>query len=139
MDIDILQPFAFGKLDKREQMLGVTMDAAVRKQSVGMQRAAVSFNVVDGGEKALVLKKIAVLDRLGDARQLLIDRSSRADIEVSHLAVAHLPARKTDVHPRRAQRRVRIFCHKGLKKGRAARGDRVARGLFGDTEAVHND
>ena len=46
-----------------------------------------------GRKQYLVFEKIAVLDRLVDARNLLVHDPARPEVHVAHLGVPHLAAR----------------------------------------------
>ena len=69
------------------------MDAAVRKQPHKMQLRTPFGGMARGRKQCLVLEKIAVLDRLVDARNLLVYNPSCPEIHVPHLGVSHLAAR----------------------------------------------
>ena len=97
VDIYLGQPALFGKLQQTEQMFDVAVNAAVRQQSHQMQGRVVFAAVFNRTGQRLVGKKLAVLDGFGDAGQLLINNSARADVGVSNLGVAHLPIGKSDV------------------------------------------
>ena len=62
-----------------------------------VERLAVVLGVVHGLQQGLVLIHVAILGRLGDAGQLLVDDAARADVGVAYLRVAHLPVRKADI------------------------------------------
>ena len=55
-----------------------------------------------------VLEERAVVDRLVDAHQILVEPPARADRQVADLAVAHLPGRQPGSLARRLERRVRV-------------------------------
>ena len=76
--------------------------AAVAHQTHQVQRGIVGLAVFNGLHERFVGEKVAVVDRLGNAGQLLIDHAAGADVGVTDLAVAHLPVRQTDVQTRRA-------------------------------------
>ena len=52
-----------------------------------------------GRAQRLVLEERAVLDRLVDPQQVLLDDRARAEVEVPDLGVAHLPLGQADRRP----------------------------------------
>src|SRR5258707_9601811 len=60
-----------------------------------MQLAAVALHLLHGFEECRIDEEAAVLDRGGDACELLQHPLARADIQVPHLGVAHLPLWQT--------------------------------------------
>ena len=68
-----------------------------------------------------VLEEVAVGDRLGDAREVLVDDAAGADVEVPDLGVAHLARRQADGRPGGVERAVRVPATSRSKTGVRAR------------------
>ena len=73
-----------------------------------------------------------------DARELLVDHPSRADVEVPHLGVAHLPRGKAHGLARRLEPRPGTLGEKRVEVRRARLGDGVSGPRLGKAEAVHD-
>ena len=73
-----------------EQMVEGGVDAAGGRQPHEMELLAALFGVAVGRNDALVLQDGAVGTGAVDLDKVLIDHAARADVEVSHLGVAHL-------------------------------------------------
>src|SRR5690606_25116853 len=73
-----------------------------------MKLLSIRFSVTDGAEEGIIFKKLLVSDRLRYPGQILIHGSSRADVEMADLGVAHLALRQADSLAMRSQRCVRI-------------------------------
>ena len=115
------------------------MHAAVGMQTVKMQRRAFCKAVVHRLVVGGVFEKCAVLDGTGDARQILEHDAAAADVGVTDLAVAHLPVGQTHVKAGGLERRVGILGKKTVEHGGVGSAHRVADGIVGQAEAVHND
>ena len=76
-------------------MLDMTVYAAIRQQTHQMQRRTVLLAVFHRVQKRRILEEIPVLNGLGDLSQILIYDTTRPDIQVAHLRVAHLPIRQS--------------------------------------------
>ena len=73
-----------------------------------MQRSAGFPNVRERRMERFVLGEASVFDRTVDARDVLVDHAAGADVEVTNLAIAHQPARQTDIFPARRELRRRV-------------------------------
>ena len=113
--------------------------AAVGQQADEVQRAARLFAVIHRRDELGVLEKLPVLYRLVDGGDVLVNDPARADVEVSHLAVAHLTGGKSDREAARFDESVRVSCHEAVEVGGACGDDRVAPCFGTVAEAVHND
>lgn len=117
----------------------VAVYAAVRKQAHQMQGGAIFTAVFNGCCKRLVFRKAALLHRLGNAGQLLINNTSRTDIRMTDLRIAHLSVRQSDVHPGRADLCLRPSCKQPVDIRFICCMNRIAVVAFVNTEAIHND
>ena len=66
-------------------MLVVGMDAAVRQKAHQMQGSSIFLTVFNGAAQRLVLEKVTVRNRFGNAGQLLVHYPASADIGMPHL------------------------------------------------------
>ena len=79
------------RLCEREQMLVVAVHASFRNEAQQMQPMAVRC-----GQRLLqylVSIQVTVSNGLVDAREVLINDASRAEIQMANFRVAHLPCR----------------------------------------------
>ena len=112
--------------------------AAVRQKPDKMKRRRILLAILDCRGKSGVLIKRAVLYRLVDHGYILVDHSSCAEIEMTHLAVAHLSFRKSHGSARSLYQSVRIFFRKPVNVRSTLQAYRIPV-LFGTTaESVHN-
>ena len=120
-------------------MLVMAGYAAIRKQTEKMQVCAVFQAVIDGIVEFLHLEKIPVLNRLGDPGQLLIYDTARADVQVPHFRIAHLPVRQTHGHAGSADKGHGIFSFQSAD----VRGSRQLHGVsltvLAFPKAIHDD
>ena len=73
----------------------------------------------------------AGVDVVVDPHQILAHHSTRAEVGMSHLGVAHLAVRQADRSPRRLQRRMRELAPQPVEYGRPGQLDRVSRSRVG--------
>ena len=82
---DLADALLAGHVEQSKEMADVAVNSAVGKQSEEMQCGGVMFYVIHGVEQRLILKKAAVLDRVGDQGQVLIYDAAGADVEMADL------------------------------------------------------
>ena len=121
VDVHLLEPRILRQPQQAVKVGVVAVHAAVRAEAHQVQRGVVLFAVLHRRQQSGVLKEVPVLDRLGDAGQLLIDDAARADVGVAHLAVgqAHVEAGRPD-------QRVGAGGHQAVDIRLFGRRDRVA-------------
>ena len=71
-------------------MTNMAVYAAIRQEAVKMKLLAFCFGMLDGTEQRFVLLELTVADRLRNSRQILVDNTSSADIQMSDFRVTHL-------------------------------------------------
>ena len=113
--------------------------AAGGVQTVKVQRRALFNAVVHRLVVGGIFKERTVLDRAGDARQVLEHDAAAADVGMADLAVAHLARGQAHVKTGGLERRVGILGKKAVEHGGVGRAHRVADGIVGQAEAVHDD
>ncbi len=102
-----------GDIGQFEQVVERRVHAAVRNQTHQVHVHAVLLRIFEGGDDLRIFQNGAVGTSTVDLHQILIDHAAGADIEVTHLRVAHLALGQTDVLAVRAQLGVRIlFSHR---------------------------
>ena len=84
-------------------------------------------------------KELAVLDHQLDAGAVHVDDASRADIEMPHFAVAHLPLGQADELAAGLDQRIGIFAQQTVIGRLACEGDGVGFGFGAISPAVEND
>ena len=103
----------------------VAVDASVGQESVKMQLAVIFPDIVHRLQQNFILKEVAVLDRLGDPCQILIDDTAGSHVKVSDLRVSHLPVRETDIQPAGLSLHKRILLHQAVHHRFVCLSDRV--------------
>ena len=98
VDKDVGQPLLFGQLDQGIEVGVVGVDPAVGQQPGQVQAATAGLDLGDAVQQRRIGEEIAVLDRFGDAGEVLVDDPAGPQVEVPHLGVAHLPFRQADRH-----------------------------------------
>ncbi len=135
----LAQTVAARELEQREHMVNVGVNAAVGQEAEDVQGGIEPLALVDGAHQSRILEEIAVLNRLGDAGQLLIYDAACTDIGVTDLGVAHLAVRQTDVQTGCTDIGQRIFREDPVEIRLVCGLDRIALLLRTVAEAVHDD
>src|SRR4029079_3592671 len=105
--------------------------AAVGQQTAKMNRLP-AFDGVDEN-------RIRLQIRLADAHDVLIDDAPRADVQMPHLGVPHLPFRQPDREARGVERGPRAVAEEGGEARFLRRGDGVVLGFAAAAEAIEDD
>ena len=113
------------------------MNAAVGQKAYKVQSSAAPLDVFHGAKKSGIFKKLSVLYSLVDFSNILINDSARAEIEMPHLAVAHLPRGKPYRSAAGLDKGMRILFHKAGNIRDTACLYRVALIGISPAEAVH--
>ena len=79
---------------QRHPVVLKTVHAAIRNQAEDVQGAASRPGFLNTLDERGKFKKIAALDGAVDANDDLIHHPARAEIEMPHFGIAHLPVRK---------------------------------------------
>ena len=82
------------------------MDASRRRQSHQVELLACLLCIAVCVDNALVLQDVPCLTGFVDFHEVLIDDTAGADIQVSHLRVAHLAGRQANIFTRSLQLRM---------------------------------
>ena len=130
--------FAARHLQACLEMSHVAVHAAVGDESQKMHRGAAPDGLGEGVLEHAVHEERAVLDGLGDARQVLVDDAAGTDVQVPHLGVAHLARRQPHGRARGVERAVRVRGAQTVERGRARQADSVAGTIGRLTPAVHD-
>ena len=101
-------------LQQSIHMCIVAVYAAVGQQSVHVQLAAVLLDVLHSLHENFIFKEIAILDRLGDTGQILINDTSCTHVQVTDLRVSHLSVRKADIKTAGLSLYKRAFLHQAV-------------------------
>src|SRR5579885_2611922 len=91
MDKDLFHLMACRQLQAGVQVALVGVDPAGADQPAKMQLALIALDMLHCLEQRRILKEGTIMDGSGDAGILLKHTLPRADIEMAHLRVAHLP------------------------------------------------
>ena len=125
MNKDLLQPLPLCHLQKRIQVGIVAVDAAIRQKAVQVQLAVMLLHLIHRLQQDFILKKVSILNRLGDSGQILIDDPSGSHIEMANLRIAHLPVRKADIKPAGLTLHKRILLHQPVHHGSLCQRNRI--------------
>ena len=121
-----------------ENVPDMAVNPAVGQQAEDMQsltvRRIVKCCCIDR-----VSKKRAVLDGLGDARQVLKHDTAGADVRMTDLAVAHLAVRQADIQPGGGQLRVRPALQEAVHDRGLSHVNGVAAVRLADAVAIEDD
>ena len=93
-------------------MVDVGMYPAIAYQSHKVNRLIVSFSIVESLFQHRLFPEAVVGNRQIYLCEILIYNAPGTEVHMSHLAVAHLPFGKANIHSVGAQGAVRIFCIK---------------------------
>ena len=91
---DSLDPDFSPQSRQRHPVVLKTVHAAVRNQTEDVQGAASRPGFLDVLDERREFEEIVALDRAVDANDDLIHHPARAEIEMPHFGIAHLPVRK---------------------------------------------
>ena len=94
MHANLAQAAARRPAQQTAQVLHVAVYAAIGAEAHQMKSPPFGQELVCQGVEGVVAGKAAVLDGLADAHQLLPDDAPRADREMAHLGISHLPFRQ---------------------------------------------
>ena len=97
VDEDARQAAVACELQEGAQVVVAGVDAAVAQEAEEVERLAALPGVLDRADERGVLEEGAVLDRLVEAGDPLVDDEAGAEVEVPDLGVAHLPGGQADV------------------------------------------
>ena len=96
MDGDARHPLAHAQLDAGEQVPVERVHAARAEQADEVEGAARLPQLAAELDQRRELVELAALDALGDADEVLRHHPAGAEVEVAHLAVAHLAFGQAD-------------------------------------------
>ena len=137
-DLVRIQPALGRHLEQRPQVEIARVHPTVGDQTHEVQLLAGALARVHQPGDGAVLEEVPGLDRLVDARDVLIHDPPGAEVHVSDLAVAHQPQGQADLLARSGQERVRIAAEEVLEE-RSATLDRVVFLLFAVSPSVEDD
>ena len=139
MDIHVLHAALLAHFQQSIQVGIVAMHAAVAQQTHQVNGLAGLLGGIQGMDQGRFLKKLAVLNILGDTGQFLIHDTASAHIQVAHFAIAHLAVRQTHVHAAGAQLGIGVLGLQCVQMWGTLLIDRIALMSRIDAEAIHNN
>jgi len=139
VQVDALGAALAGQVDHRQDLVLVAVDAAGREQPHDVHGLLVENGLVHGVHQGLVEEEGAVLDRLVDASQVLVDDAAGPQVHVSHFRIAHLSFRQADGLARGSDQRVGAALPEGIPDRGAGGADGVVLGLFAVAPAIENE
>ena len=114
MYIDLVEALLGSLGEEFIKMVERAVHSAVRAEAHEVQSLAGSLHIVIDCRNLLVLQKLVGSAGAVDLHQVLIDDAAAADIEVTHLRVAHLAVGQTHVFAAGHKVRKRIFGAQGV-------------------------
>ena len=139
MHAHALDALAHGQLEQRQAVADVGVHAAVGHEAHHMQGGLTRGDLAAGLDEHLVLKDLASLDGMVQAHELLHDHTSRSDVEMTDLGVAHLTRRQADGLAGSLDGRPGALGHEGVEVGRGGEAHGVRLAGRGPSQAVHDD
>ena len=124
VDEDVAHAGLLGELDHGDELVLMTVNAAIGHQADEMEASAAGL--LEGLDKNRVGGQRAVLDGLVDAREVLIDNASSAEIEVADFRIAHLAGGQADVQAGGAEETFRVLLQHHVMKWRAGQQHGIA-------------
>ena len=125
VDIYLGQLILCGHLEELVEVCQGAVDSAVGAQSEEVQGPAAGGHIVVCCFDFLVFQKFVLAAGHVDLDQVLINDAARADVEVSHLGVAHLSGGKTHVLTAGFQKRYGVLCPELVEIGSSLSVDGV--------------
>ena len=138
MHINLLQIVSFCQLQQSVQVGIVAMHTAVGKQTIQMQCGIVFLTMLHRLQQCGIFKEIAVLNRLCDTCQLLINDTPCAHIQMPNLRISHLPCRQTNVQTAGIALDEGIFLHQSVQNRGLCQLYGIALCFIIQTEAIQN-
>ncbi|MNE46637.1 hypothetical protein D3C80_1409860 [compost metagenome] len=139
MQVDFLGTALSSQFGHGDQVILVTVHAAIGQQAEDVHGLAGSHGLVDRAAEYGVVEEFAVLDGLGDPGKVLVHHATGTEVHVADLGVAHLPVRQTDVHAGAGDQAVRLGGAQAIVDRRVGRIDGVVVGAFAVTETIQDD
>ncbi|MNW57357.1 hypothetical protein D3C74_351550 [compost metagenome] len=93
MNIYIVHFFFFGQIQHSEQVVDVTMYAAIGQQAVEMKLFTALFRFANSFDKCFIVVELAVTNGFGDTGQILVYDPAGTNVQVTYLGVPHLAFR----------------------------------------------
>lgn len=124
---DVIHTGVMSGLRQSDEMRAVAVHPAIREESEEVHPFPAC--VLESRAENIVAGELAVCDRLVNAREVLVNDSPRAEIQVAHLGVAHLAFRQSDIHATGAQTSDRVIAIKLIVKRRLRQKGGVAIGF----------
>ncbi|MNW06528.1 hypothetical protein D3C71_2029550 [compost metagenome] len=70
----------------------MAVNAAIGQQSVQMQLLTIILGILHSTAQCFIVGEFAVANRLGDSSQVLINRTTCTDIQMTNFRITHLPS-----------------------------------------------
>ena len=125
-------------LENRKKVLVARMDASVGEKPHDMQRTAWLLRRIETRVDDLVFVDGTRAARAVDARKLLMDDATGADVQMPDLGIAHLALRQADRLAGRLKARA-LTGEQLVEKRRACKRDGIAGTCGRKPEAVHDN
>ncbi|MNM79137.1 hypothetical protein D3C81_910620 [compost metagenome] len=139
MQVDLLGATLGGQFGHGDQVILVTVHAAIGQQAEDVYGLAAAHGLVDRATEHFVCEELAIFDGLSDSGEILVHNAAGTEVHVADLGVAHLPVRQTDVHARAGDQAVRLGGAQAIVDRRVGRIDGVVVGAFAVTETIQDD
>src|ERR1700730_16319235 len=104
-----------------------------------MQSSLANSRMFHGGEQNGMREELTVPDHQVDASDIHMDDAAGANVEMSDLAIAHLPFGQANERSAGVNQCVGIFAQQAVVGGLARQRDRIGFGFGAVTPAVEDD
>ncbi|OPZ12829.1 MAG: hypothetical protein BWZ07_01046 [Alphaproteobacteria bacterium ADurb.BinA280] len=89
-------------------------------------------------KQSRIAKKLASLDGVIDAAQILIDDASGTEVHMTNFGVSHLACGQSDMHARGFNQRVRMLCQQGIPVRCSGHRNGIVRRRLAIAPAIQN-
>lgn len=127
------------EIDECEQVFVERVHAAVTQQTHEVERTSGLPRRLTRVDERGNRKERAIFDAFGNSNEVLLHDAAGAQVEVTHLTVAHLADGQAHRSPRRVQQGVRMSPPEPVPRWCICQGYRVSLAFLAVTKAVDDD
>ncbi len=138
MHVSFRHSLLLSQLQQSQQMLKMAMHAAVGKQAQQVQAASFGLSRLTGSQQLRILSKIPVGYGLINGRQILVNHSACANIQMPHFGIAHQPRRQAHRQTTSRQLSMRAALPERVKIRQLSQRKRIARQASFQAPAIQN-
>ena len=136
VDIHLAKPILLGDVAQRKKVVERTMNATIAGKTHEVDGFSCLLGIAESVNDLGISQNRLVANCLVDFHEVLINHASAANVQMPHLAVAHLPVGQSHVLATGLQLAVRIVFQQGVPIGRWSRENGVALSLVANSPTV---